>query len=125
VGSPLQAVPRPLRNAYALGNLVSGLVVAGHFRGGGPGEVVVQDLPERSGLFQADVLHRLVETLDRPAVHLLMRAVAAVDPHDRGLVPVGAGIGGRTAEGLSPVCGEPLAVLRMESMAERMADYTP
>jgi hypothetical protein len=69
------------------GTLVSGLVVAGHFRRGGPGEVAVQDLPERPGRFQAGILHRLAGTLDRPPVHLLMRAVATVDPHDRRLVP--------------------------------------
>src|ERR1039458_1866543 len=69
----------PARNAHTLGNLVSRLVVARHGRRGGPGEVVVQHLPERGGLFQADVLHRLVETGDRPAVHLLVRAVAAVE----------------------------------------------
>jgi hypothetical protein len=121
-GSALQPVPRPSRNAHALGNLVSRLGVAGHFRGGGPGEVIVQDLPERPGRFQAGILHRLVETLDRPPVHLLVRAVAAVHPHDRRLVSAGAGIGGRTAEGLGPVRGESLAVLRMESVAERVAD---
>ena len=78
----------------------------------------MQDLPERPGRFrQADVLHRLIETLDRPPVYLLTWAVAAVEPHDRLLVPTGAGRGGRTAEGPGPVCSAPLTVLRMESVA--------
>ena len=38
---------------------------------------------------EADVRERLIETGDRSAVHLLVRPVAAVDPHDRGLVAVG------------------------------------
>jgi hypothetical protein len=52
-----------------------------------------------------------------------MRAVATVDTHDRRLVPTAAGIGGRTAEGLGPAGGEPLAVSRMKSVAKRVADY--
>ena len=37
-------------------------------------------------------------TLDPPAVHLLVRTVPAVHPHDGGLVPVGVGKGGRTTD---------------------------
>ena len=58
----------------------------------------MQHLPEWPGRFQARVLHCLVETGDRPAVHLLVRAIAAVDPHDRGLVSVDARVGGGAAE---------------------------
>jgi hypothetical protein len=52
-----------------------------------------------------------------------VRAVAAVDPHDRGLLSVGAGVDGRAAEGPGPVGGKPPGVLRMESMTERVGDY--
>src|SRR5690348_12760532 len=88
--SALQSIPRPARNAQALRNLVGRLVIARHGVCRGPGEVVVQHLPQRPARVQAGVLHRLVETGDRPPVHLLVRAIAAVDPHDRGLIPVGA-----------------------------------
>jgi hypothetical protein len=82
----------------------------------------VQHAAESSVSVEPDVSHRLVETGDRPAVHLVVRAVPAVDPHDRGLVSIAVGVGCRTSEGLGPVCSEPFAVLRMESMAERVPD---
>lgn len=55
VGSPPQSVPRPSRNNQALRDIVGRLVVARHGRRGGPGEVVVQDLPEWLGRFQSHV----------------------------------------------------------------------
>src|SRR5215831_12951784 len=123
LGSGLQSIPGPFRNAHAFGDLVGGLVIARHRGCGGPGEVVVQHLSQRPGRVQANVLHGLVETGDRPAVHIRVRAIAAVEPHDRGLVAIGAGVILRAAEGLGPVCGEPFGVLRMEPVAERVADY--
>jgi hypothetical protein len=49
----------------------------------------VQDLSETILAGEADVRERLIETGDRSAVHLLVGPVAAVNPHDRGLVTVG------------------------------------
>jgi hypothetical protein len=43
---------------------------------------------------QPRVRQGLVETGDRPAVHLLVPAAAAVDPHHGRLVAAGAGVGG-------------------------------
>src|SRR6266571_6398477 len=123
LASALKSVPGPSRNAEALGDIVSRLVVARHGRRGGPGEIVVQYMPEWLGRVQPHVLQRLVETGDRPAVHLLVWAVAALGPHHRGLVSIGVGVGGGHPKSLGPVRSEPLAVLRMESVAERVADY--
>src|SRR5580698_1979890 len=108
--SGLQPVPGPARNAQAVRNLVGRLVIARHRRGGGPGEVIVQDLSQRPGLRDARVLHRLIEAGDAALVHLLVRAVAAMDPHDERLVSVAGGIGSGAAERLGPVGGEALTV---------------
>ena len=116
-----QTVPGPLRNAQAIGHVARW--VAGHGRGGRPGEVVVQHGPGRVVLEQSDVRQRLVEAGDRPAVHLLVRSVAAVDAHHRGLVAVAVGVGRRATECLGPVGREALAVLRVETVAERVADH--
>ncbi len=45
----LKSVPGPSRDGQALGDVVSRLVVARHGRRGGPGEIVVQHLPEWPG----------------------------------------------------------------------------
>ena len=82
----------------------------------------MQDRPDRAIRIEADVLHRLVETRDCPAVHLGVLAIAAVDPHYERLVSARAGVGGGAAEGLRPVSGEPFAVLRIESVTEGVAD---
>jgi hypothetical protein len=83
----------------------------------------VQHLPDGLGCVQPHIVHGLVKAGDRPAVHLLVRAVAAVDPHDRCLVSIVIGVGGWPAKSLSPVGSESLVVLGMESMAERVTDY--
>src|SRR5262249_36295637 len=117
VGSVLEAVPGPAGDAQAFGYVVGGVVVGRHGCRGGPGEVVVQHLPE--GLVgEADVIEGLVETGDRALVHLLVRAVAAVDAHDRRLVAVVPGVAVGSAECLGPVGREPLAVLGVEAVAE-------
>jgi hypothetical protein len=83
----------------------------------------VQHLTQRPASWQAGILHGQVETGDGPAVHLLVRAVAAVQPHHEALIAVAAGVDGGTAESLSPVGGQPLVVAGVESVAERMADH--
>ena len=63
-----------------------------------------------------------VETGDRAAVHLLVFAIATVDPHDVALVAVRVGLGRRTTQRLCPIRGEPLGVVRTKAVAERVAD---
>jgi hypothetical protein len=77
----------------------------------------------QSWRIQPNVLQSLIETSDSPAIHILVCTVATVDPHHRRFISVGLGVGGWPAEGLSPVRGESLRVLGMESVAERVTDY--
>ena len=79
--------PRTTAGSAAERHVVGGPVVARHRGRGRPGEVVVQHGagPASSS---ADVGQRQVEAVDRPSVHLLVGAVAAVQAHHRGLVAV-------------------------------------
>ena len=52
-----------------------------------------------------------------------MHPVAAVDPDDGGLVAIGPGIHAGSTECLGPIRSETLDMLRMETVAECMADY--
>ena len=81
----------------------------------------MQHLPQWF-LGEAHVFQRLVETGDRALIHLLVRAVAAVDPHDRCFVAVAFGVDGRSAERFGPIGSEPLAVLGVKAVAEGVAD---
>lgn len=101
-----------------VGHVVRRVVVAGHRGRGRPTEVVVERLTEALVAVQAGVCERLVEAEDGPAVHLLVRSVATVDPHDRGLVPEMRGVVGRSAECLDPIRGEAFGVLRVIAVAE-------
>ncbi len=51
-----------------------------------------------------------------------MRSVAAVHSYDRGLVAADLGVSGRSTERLGPIRSQPLRVLRVETMAESVAD---
>ena len=86
-----------------------------------PREVVPQNLPEPVVRVQADVGQGLIETRDRPAIHLLMRPIAAVKPHDVSLIAIGRGVRRWSAEGLCPICGETPGMLRVKAMGESMA----
>jgi hypothetical protein len=70
---------------------------------------------------KADVLQRLVEACDRATIHLLVDAVTAVEPYDRGLVAVRRRECCRPSERLRPVRGEALAVIGVKAVAERVA----
>jgi len=83
----------------------------------------VQHLPEPVVPGQPGVGQGLVETGDRPGVHVLVDAVAAVHPDHEGFVTVAVRIGRRPAEGLRPVGGEPLGVLGMETVTEGVAHH--
>jgi iron complex transport system substrate-binding protein len=88
--------PRPAGDTQALRDHLVASVVPRHVRRGGPGEIVVQHLPERFG-GEAGVGEGEIEAGDRPFVHLLVRTVAAVHPHHRRPVPAVAGVGGGSA----------------------------
>lgn len=72
---------------------------------------------------EAHVHHGRVETSDSATIHLQVRPIAAVGAHDGGLVSVGLRIPRRTTERFRPVGREPLGVLRMEPVAERVSDH--
>ena len=106
-----ESAPRPMRDSQTVRHLVGRAVVAGHGGRRCPLEVIVQHFAEPVVAAEADVDERLIETRDRSTVHLLVRTVAAVDPHNRGLVTVRLGIRRRATECLAPVPSEPLGVV--------------
>lgn len=65
----------------------------------------------------------MVEASDHTAIHFFMLSVPAVHLDDNSLVTIGIGIHGRTAECLSPISGEALAMLWVKPMAERMGHH--
>jgi len=83
----------------------------------------VKHAPELFVAGEADIFERLIETGNRPLVHLLVRPVAAVNPHDRGFITVLVRVRRWSTECLGPVRGKALGVLRVVSVAERMANY--
>jgi hypothetical protein len=83
----------------------------------------MQHLPQRRVAGQSDISQSLVEASDGPAIHLVVYPVSTVDPDDGGLVAVGPGIHAGSTECLSPIRGETLDMLGMETVAEGMADY--
>src|SRR4030095_2784343 len=89
----------------------------------GPCESVIKWMACRSEGYCVLLWQRLIETSDRPLVHLPMWPIAAVDPHDRGLITVAIGVRRWPTECLRPVRGKALGVLRVESVAERMAHH--
>jgi len=90
---------------------------------GGPREVIVQHASDSLVAGKVDIFERLIETGDRPLVHVFMRAVAAVNAHDRRLITELVGVPCWPAERLRPVRSKALSVLRMVSVAERMANH--
>src|SRR5262249_16790124 len=77
-----KAVPGPAGDPQAVRNVGLVLVVHRHRRVRRPREIVVEGAPEL-GIGDHGIVHRLVETRDRAAVHLLVRTVAAVQPDHR------------------------------------------
>ena len=105
------------------GHVISRLMVAGHRCRRRPGKVVVEHLPQRRVLGQSDIDESLVEASDRAAIHFFVLAVAAMHPDDRRFVTIGIGVSAGPTECLGPVSSESLYVLRMEAVAECMADH--
>jgi ubiquinone biosynthesis protein UbiJ len=81
----------------------------------------VQHLAQPVVARKPGVLQRLIEARDCSTIHLLVNAVTAVHPHDRGLVAVLRRERCRPAERLRPVRGETLAVIGVKAVAERVA----
>src|SRR6185503_6567743 len=94
-----------------------------HRGGSCPRELIVQDASEPLVSIQSGILQGLIETGDRSLVHLLVQPVAAVSPHDGALISVLVGVHCWPTECLSPVRGQALCVLRVITMAERMANH--
>ena len=69
------------------------------------------------------ILQRLIETRDRSLVHLLVRPIAAVNPHDGRLITVPVGVGCWSTQRLRPVRGKSFGVLGVVPVAERMANH--
>ena len=90
---------------------------------GCPREVIVQHASQPLVGGEPGVLQGLIETGDRSLVHFLVRPVAAVNPHDGRLIAVLVGVRCWPTECLRPIRSEALGVLRVESVAERMANY--
>ena len=83
----------------------------------------MEDLPQSCVAGESDVRKSLIEAVDRTAIHFLVRPVAAVHSDDGRLVAIELGIRPGTAECFSPVGGKPLHMLRVEAVAEGVADY--
>src|SRR5580658_5841131 len=98
-------------------------MVPGHGCRSCPREVVVQHLSQRTVVGQADVDQSLVEAGNGTAIDFGVRAVAAVHPDARGLLPIAVGIRAGATECLGPVRGESLDMLGVEAVAEGMPDY--
>jgi hypothetical protein len=118
-----ESVPGPLRDVQTVRHILCGVVVTRHCGRGGPREVIMQHASEPLVACKADIFQRLIETCNRPLVHLLVRPVAAVNPHDGGLITVPVGVRRWPTKCLRPVRGKALGVLRVESVAERMANH--
>jgi hypothetical protein len=65
----------------------------------------------------------LVEANNRAAIHFFVRTVAAMHSDHGCLVTVAAGVGVGTAERFGPIRSQPLGMLRVEAVAEGMADH--
>jgi len=72
---------------------------------------------------ESDIFERLIETCYRPLVHLVVRAVAAVNPHDRGLITVLFGVNRWSAKCFCPIRSKAFSMLRMKTVAECMANH--
>jgi hypothetical protein len=80
-------------------------------------------LSQRRVTGQSDVNQSLVEANDGAAIHFIVLPIAAVNLDDGGFVTIEIGIHAGSTECLGPIRGKTLDMLRMETVAERMADY--
>jgi len=104
-------------------HIICRVVVTRHCGRGSPRKVIVKHAPEPLVTGEADIFERLIKTCNRPLVHLLVRPVAAVNTDNRGLITVLVRVRRWPTESLPPVRGKALRVLRVVSVAERMANH--
>jgi hypothetical protein len=118
-----ESVPGPLRDVQTVWHILCRAVVARHRGRGSPREVIVQHASKPLVTGEADIFQRLIETRDGPLVHLLVQPIAAVNPHDRGLIAVLLRVRRWPAERLGPVRGKALGMLWVVPVAECMANH--
>src|SRR5262249_25560615 len=118
-----ESVPGPLWDLQTVRDVLCRPLVTRHRGRRGPREVIMEHAPKPLVVGKADVFEPLVETRNSPLIHLFVWPVAAVNPHDRGLIAVPVGVCRGSSECLCPVRGKALSVLRVVSVAERMADH--
>src|SRR5262249_1431788 len=118
-----ESVPGPLWNLQTVRDVLCRPFVTSHRGRSGPREVIMHHPPKPLVVGKADVFERLVETRNSPLIHLFVSPVAAVNPDDKRLIAVTVGICRGSSECLRPVRGKALSVLRVISVAERMADH--
>src|SRR5262245_10106552 len=88
-----ESVPGPFRNVQSVRHIVSRVVVTRHRGRSGPCEVIMQRAPQPFVTVKADIFQRLIETGDCPLIHLFVRPVTTVNPHDRRFITVPVGVG--------------------------------
>ena len=71
---------------------------------------------------KSSVDQSLIEASDCTTIHFIVLPVATVQLDYTGFVTMGIGVCVGAAECLCPVCGEALDMLRVEAVAEGMAD---
>src|SRR5215475_327944 len=98
-------------------------MVAGHRCRGCPCEVVMEHLTQRSVVCESDICKSLVEAINCTTIHFLMFSVTAMHLDDCRLVAIELGVRAGTAERLAPINGKSLHMLRVEAVAESMADH--
>jgi len=82
----------------------------------------VEHLSKHGVVCQSDIGKRLIEANDCTPIHFFVLPVAAVHPHDHGLVAIELRVPAGTAKCLGPVSGKSLHMLRVEAVPEGMAD---
>src|SRR5688572_28517207 len=84
----VESVPGPFRDVQTIRHVLCRVVVTSHRGSRRPREVIVQHAPEALVARKPGVFQCPIEACDRPLVHLLVRAVSAVNPDDRGLITI-------------------------------------
>ena len=79
-------------------------------------------MPQGTTLLYSYIDESKIKAGYRTAVHLFVLAVSAVHLNHAGLVTIGIGKRGRSTDGLRPIGRKSLDVLRVEAMAEGMAN---
>src|SRR5262249_31785102 len=92
-----EPVPGPVWHRQAVWHVGSGVVVSSHGGGRRPGEVIVECPAKSLITAESSVGQRLIETRDRPSIHLVVLPIATVHFYNRGFIAVRARVVGWTA----------------------------